>query len=234
MDMDEQWQTWNNDRSQANMDALVQTTGPVIDKALTSYAPGSSPAVKSQAKILTRKAIENFDPNRGTKFQSHLYTQLQPLQRESMSYETLYAPERVRFDLRQVRDQSNQFNLENGRDPNDDELADFTGISKRRIAHLRRFDKMVLSEGRFTPEDDDADDSTLPGTEQAAKIWQAAVYEDLGNTDKLIYDLRTGRNGRSDAMSVTAIGKKLKMSPSAVSQRLKRISDKISEGAEYE
>jgi DNA-directed RNA polymerase specialized sigma subunit len=234
MDMDEQWKTWDSDRSKDNMNAMLQSANPIIDKAITSYAPGSSPAVRSQAKILTRRAIENFDPKKGMKLQSHLYTQLQPLQREAMSYETLYAPERVRFDLRNLRDQSNQFNIENGREPNDDELADFTSISKRRIAHLRRFDKMVLGEGRFTPEDDDENDASLPGTQQAGKIWQEAVYEDLGNIDKLIYDLRTGRNGREKALSVTDIGKKLKMSPSAVSQRLKRISDKISEGVDYE
>jgi len=234
MNMDEQWSAWDKDRSNDNLNALMETAKPVIDKAITSYAPGSSPAVKSQAKILTRRAIESYDPKRGTKFQSYLYTQLQPLQREAMSYDTLYTPERVRFDLRQVRDASRQFTEHNGREPNDDELADSMGISKRRIAHLRRFDKMVLGEGRFTPEDDDEDDAALPETQQAGRVWQQAVYEDLSNIDKLIYDLKTGRNGRTKAMKVGDIAKKLKMTPSAVSQRLKRISDQIAEGAEYE
>ena len=233
-DLDTTWGTWNTDRSPESFNKLMTATKPIVDKAMTSYAPGAHPAVRSRAKILVKGALESFDPSKGTKLQSHLYTQLQPLQREVQSYDTLRAPERVRLDMRHLNSAHNRFVEENDREPNDTELADFTGLSTKRIAHIRRFDRMILSESNFSPADDDADDASLPATQQAAKLWQEAVYADLGDIDKLIFDLKTGRNGRPKPLQVADIARKLKLTPSAVSQRLKRIADKIAEGARYE
>lgn len=234
MSLDKQWEKWNQSQSDEDFDALMVATDPIIDKAMTSYAPNASPAVRSKARVLTSQAVRTYDPAQKTKLQSYLYTQLQPLQRENMSYDTLHVPERVRYDIRQLNQDHDKFVDQNGREPNDDELADATGLSRKRIAHIRRFDRSILQESKFMQEDDDGDTNAMPATAYSQHIWQQAVYEDLGNTDKLIYDLRTGRNGRKAPLSVTDIGKKLHMTPSAVTQRLKRISDKMSEGVEYE
>lgn len=233
--LDEQWGQWNKTKNPQDLKNLMTELDPIINKAITSYAPNSSPAVRSQARILARKALTNYDPKKGTKLQTYLHIQLQPLQREAGTYDTLHIPEAVRYDIRDVNDAHNRFVEENGREPNDDELSDYTGLSSRRITRIRRADRNVFSEGQLTPYDDDSDEGAvdLPAVRQADSAWQGMVYTELNERDKLIYDLRTGRNGRGRALSVTEIAKKLKVSPAAISQRLKLISDRIAEGAEY-
>jgi DNA-directed RNA polymerase specialized sigma subunit len=183
--------------------------------------------------VLTKRAIESYDPNKNTKLQTHVMNQLRQLQREAFSYNTLHVPERVRFDLSDIRKVHNKFVDENGREPNDDELADATGISTKRIAKMRLYDRSLVNESVLAESDTDDDASSLPAVHQAARVWEDAVYDSLSDIDKLLYDLRLGRNGRKE-LPVKAIARKLKMTPSAVSQRLKRINERLTEGADIE
>jgi len=210
----------------------MKVAEPIISKAITSYAPNSSPAVKSQAKVLAKGAFETFDPKKNAKLQTHLYIQLQPLQREVQAYDTMHVPERVRFDIRHVNEAHNRFVEENGREPNEEELADYTGLAVGRISHIRKFDKAIIGESQLMPEDDDSDMS-MPETNRGQTAWREMVYMELNDRDKLIYDLKTGRNGRVP-MSVNEIATKLKITPGAISQHLAKIDHRISEGVQYE
>lgn len=230
--LDDKWSQWQKTQKPEHFGELMQAAGPIIDKAITSYAPKSSPAVKSQARILAKRAFESFDPKKGAKLQTHLYTQLQPLQREAGSYETLHVPEGVRFDIRHVNEAHNRFVEEHGHEPADEELADYTGLSAKRLAHIRKYDKAIIGESQLLPEDDDEDAVSMPATQKAESAWREMVYSELGSKDKLIYDLKTGRNGRVP-MGVSEIGLKVKLSPGAISQRLSKIDHRIAEGQEY-
>jgi DNA-directed RNA polymerase specialized sigma subunit len=231
--LDDKWAQWKKTKRPEHMNELMQESQPIIDKAVTSYAPKSSPAVRSQAKILARKAFDSYDPNKGTKLRTHLYTQLQPLSREAGSYDTLHTPEGVKFDIRHVNEAHNRFVEEHGQEPADEELADYTGLSMKRIAHIRKFDKAVIGESRLMPEDDDENSASMPATQRGQTAWREMVYSELGGRDKLIYDLKTGRNGRVP-MTVSEVALKLKLSPGAVSQRLSKVDQRIAEGQEYE
>jgi DNA-directed RNA polymerase specialized sigma subunit len=232
--LDDSWKAWKAEPSPVTMATLMQHADPIIGKAMTSYAPNSSPAVRSKAKILARSAFDSYDPAKGAKLQTHLHIQLQPLRREAMSYETLHVPENVRFDIRDMHAAHNNFVTENGREPSDRELADYTGISTKRVAHIRRFDKSIVGEGQFTKHDDDENDTTLPESSRGTKLWADAVYEEMGDQDKLIYDLKTGRNGRTSPTAVIDIARKLKMTPSAISQKLSKIDARMAEGEDYD
>lgn len=231
-ELDKKYTQWSNSRRQDHLSELMQEAAPIISKAITSYAPNSSPAVASQAKILAKKAFETYDPKKGAKLQTHLYTQLQPLQREAGSYDTLHVPEGVRFDIRHINEAHNRFVEENGQEPSDEELADYTGLSAKRIAHVRKHDKAIIGEAQLQPADDDSDSASMPATQEGQNAWREMVYSELGDRDKLIYDLKTGRNGRVP-MSVGELALKLKITPGAVSQRLSKIDERISEGEIY-
>ena len=230
--LDDMYAQWQKKQTPENMMAVMKEAMPIVTKAITSYAPKSSPAVRSKAKVLIKGAIESYSPDKGTKLQTHLYTQLQPLQREAMSYDTLHIPEGVRFDMRHLNDAHNRFSEENGREPNEDELADYTGISTSRIAHVRKFDKAIIGEAQLMPADDDEGSMSMPATQEAGNAWRDMVYSELGPRDKLIFDLKTGRNGRVP-MGVSEIAMKLKVSPGAVSQRLAMVDKRLVEGEEY-
>lgn len=232
-DLDAKWQQWSKTRKPEHFNELMTAANPILDKAITSYAPKSSPAVRSQAKILAKKAFASYDPKKGAKLQTHLYTQLQPLQREAGSYDTLHVPEGVRFDIRHVNEAHNRFVEESGREPSDDELADYTGLSKKRLSHVRKLDMAVIGESSLMPEDDDADsDIGMPETQQHQSAWRDMIYMELSDPDKLMYDLKLGRNGRKP-LGVSEIAKKFKISPGAVSQRLAKIDQRINEGEAF-
>ena len=56
-------------------------------------------------------------------------------------------------------------------------------------------------------------------------------YHDLSDKDKLIFEYKTGFGGKP-VLDNAGIGKKLQMSPSTVSQRLKFITSRLAEGIE--
>ena len=226
-DVDKAWELWQQDKTQPNLSKVVELSRPIIDKAMTSYAPSASPSVKSYGKILTVKAVQTFDPTKGTKFQTYLHTQLQPLRREAYSYDTLHVPERVRMDLGTLYHVAKQHEEETGMPPSDEELADRMGISMKRINHLRTYQRPVLEEFRTRPKAEE-DAELMPSVEQESDMWEEFVYQSLGSMDQRIYDMKMGKNGQPQ-LSVSDIAKRLKVSPSAVSQRLTRISNLVAE-----
>lgn len=229
--IDLSWKAWNMSGADDDFCRVLDDAKPIIDNAVMTYAPNSSPAVRSKAKILAAQAIKMYDPSKGTKLQTFLHVQLQPLQREAASYTTVHAPERVRFDLSRLKQMQRRFFDENGRDPNIDELTDFTGLSRKRIAHIRKFDRGVVGEGMF--EESGEGGAGMPQVQQAASMWEDFVYDELGPQDKLIYDLKTGRGGEQP-LGVSDIARRLKVSAGAISQRLSRIANRLAEGKELE
>lgn len=227
-DVEEHWKRWSKSGKQEHFNSIIRASEQAISRSIQSYAPGSSPAVKSKAKILTARAIRSYDPDKGTKFQTYLHGQLRPLQREANSYHTVSTPEKIRFDLSKLNKLHNEFVDENGREPNDDELADFTNLSKKRIAHIRKYDRSLIGEASFEGDEESA--SSLPAVKQPEDIWKDFVYSELSDKDKLIFDLRTGNNERGVREPVSKIAKKLGVSASAVSQRLAKIADRMTEG----
>ena len=232
LSIEDHWNTWHKHPTKKNLRTLMNEAKPVIDKSMRSYAKNASPAVRSKAKVLAVKAFKTYDPSGRSKLSTWLHTQMQPLSREAQSYDTVHTPEKIRFDLAHVNKMHNRFVDENNREPNEDELADYTGLSRKRIAHIRKYDRKLLYESFFDPEDDD-DSGSLPGTNKPENLWADFVYAELGEKDKLIYDLKTGRGGRGKPLSVNQIAKKVGISASAVSQRLAKISQRIQEGAEF-
>jgi len=225
------WTAWKKSNSPEDFGKLMTEANPVIDSAIMSYAPNSAPAVRSKAKILASQAVQSFDPTKGTKLKTHLHVQLQPLRREAGTYTTVHAPERVRMDLHKLKQLQRAYLNDNGREPNDDELADFSGLSLKRIGHIRKFDKNLLGEGVFQESSEAG--AGMPKTQEAAFLWEDYVHSELGPQDKLIYDMKTGR-GNQQVLGTSEIARKMRISAGAVSQRLAKIADRIAEGKQLE
>lgn len=226
------WETWRAKPTIENFSQLLQQAKPTLNSAVRSYAPASSPSVYSMAKVYAKKAFETYDPTKGTKLKTYLHTQLQPLRREVSSYNTLHVPENVQSDIRYLNTKEHEFERENGRMPNNDELADFTKLSRKRIEHIRKFSRPTVYTSTIEESAGSEDAHALPATQEAESFWKDYVYDSLSAQDKLIYDLRSGSK-TGNPVPLKDIAKKLRMSASAVSQRLKRIAAKIQEGAEY-
>jgi len=232
-DLHSQWLKNQTPETNGRVLAKVQ---PIIDTALSSYVgPTASSSLKTRAKLMSLKALQNFDPARGN-VKTHLLSQLQSLRRLSAQEQNIISiPEQVGLDFQKLTAAEEELRDKFSRDPNDDEIADFTGLSPRRISKIRTFHKPI-AEGSTVIEtaDDYADSggvvSNIPGQTNAQDAWMDFVYGDLTPTNKLIMDMTLGRNGRRKA-SVQEIARKLNITPGAVSQRAAKIQEMLNKRA---
>ncbi|NBT75265.1 MAG: hypothetical protein EBT15_04710 [Betaproteobacteria bacterium] len=227
-DFDSAYAQWQTTKTPETNTALLGTIQPVIDTAVMSYAgQNASPTIRSRARLMALKALDTYDPKRGN-VRTHLLSQLQSLRRlTAQSQNIISIPEQVGLDYSRLNESEAELRDQLGRDPTDDELADHTGLSTRRIQKIRAFNQPV-SEGMTTREVSDEESyggdvaSNIPGSTRSADAWFNFVYEDLSPVDKLIADMTLGRNGRRKT-STQEIARRLNITPGAVSQRAAKI-----------
>ena len=178
--------------------------------------------VQGEAYRLAHEAAEKFNPNIGIKFSTYLTNQLQKLSRLSTQYGgTVRVPENKQFKINKLNQVETGLQEELGRAPSVAELSDASGMGIGTVNNLlqARKKEVNLSNLAYSPIFFEGD-----GDE-----WVHFVYHDLPEKDKIIFEHRTGFGGKPLLDNAT-IAKKLKISPSTVSQRIKMISDKIAEG----
>lgn len=223
--LDDAYGFWSKNRSAANMDRLLQAAQPTINNALSSFAGGDK-SMTPRAKRLVVEAVKSFDPNRGTKLGTHLMIRLQPLQREYTHRSSIVAvPERVQLDKFRLEQAERAMTDELGREPSDAELSDRTGFSSRRIAHIRSFARRRLAESQMkSPEGETSQQAAEAVTPE--DIWAEYVHYDLDPIDKKILEWKTGMYNKK-VLSTNEIARRLKITPSAVSQRAAKIAMKM-------
>jgi DNA-directed RNA polymerase specialized sigma subunit len=216
------YETWRTDQRPAQMAKLLESAKSVLDRALTSYAGGNR-ALAGRAKLLAIDAFKSYNPKKGTKLRTHLYIRLQPLQREfTKRTSPLAIPERVQLDMLRINQTEQSMRELNGRDAADDEIADELGLSTRRIAHVRKFSKGLVSESQMvSPEGSPMQPATHQVTPE--DIWTEYVHHDLGPVDKKIFEWKTGIYGKQ-VLTTNEIARRLGITPSAVSQRAAKIA----------
>lgn len=221
--LEQSYEHWAQNRTQDNLRRVVSAAEPVINTAVTSFA-GGDPALRARAKALAVKAIKSYDPARGTQLKTHLMIRLQPLQRYYLKRVTPIAtPERVQLDHFRLRQAEEAFKQTKGREASDDELTELTGLTPRRIAHVRKLSRGVLAEAQLDSRDGTG--TNLPGTQQVTPedIWIEYVHHDLDPIDKKILEWKTGLYGK-ERLGTSAIARRLNITPSAVSQRASKIA----------
>jgi len=231
--LDTAYDSWKTDPSPQNMGLALTAASPVINSALRSYGKGNQ-ALKGRARILAAKAIQNYDPQKGTKLRTHMMNQMQPLIRSARQYsQPVHIPERAQADLYQVEEGHQRFFDEHGREPSEKELADLTGLSIKRIAHVRTFRNTGLPESALTQLGDEGEEQFLPGMEEmdSEQIYIEFIHHDLDPIDQKILEWRTGLYGKPK-LSNNEIAKKLGLSAGAVSQRAAKISKRLAAGME--
>ena len=219
---------WLKNKSPENLSRVVESFYPTINSEITRYS-GPKNLLRSQAKILTIKAIKSFNPMSGAKLNSWVVTNLKPLSRYSVKQRDVKIPEVAARQAAQVNRAFEDLRDEYGRDPTDEEIADELGITPRRVADVRR--KAVASVTSSTYDEIEGDDMTsVPGVVTPSKLpfAQEAVYEGLNSDDRFIFDSLTGLNGAKQ-LSAKEVAARLGISPAAVSQRASRIGNAIAE-----
>jgi DNA-directed RNA polymerase specialized sigma subunit len=225
--MESAYEAWKQKPTEINFDAVLDKAEPVINSALQSYAGGDK-TLHTKAQLLTARAIKSFDSTKGTKLRTHVMTQLQPLSRVYRERTQLISvPERVTTDLYKMKQEEQRFKDQFGRPPADSELTSATGLSRRRLAHIRKFSARETAESSLVGDEGEV---LYPGVSapDPEQILIEYVHHDLEPLDQMILEFRSGLHGKP-VLSNNEIATRLKLSPGAVSQRAAKIAARITD-----
>ena len=176
------------------------------------------------------KAIKSYNPAAGAQLRSWVTTQLQPLARYGQQMRPVKAPEVAIRQAAQINRVTMEMSDTLGRDPTDDEIADEVGISAKRVRNLKSMVTPSVSEGTMSAAEDEDMVQGLPAVSQPdrLKFTEEVVYEALGDRDKMIFDLKTGKHGRT-MLSNQEIARRLGVTPALISQRSLAIATQIAD-----
>ena len=229
-DLQKPFEDWRREPSPTNTGQMLRAVDPIINTALRSYAGPSSKSVnlKSRAKMLAAEALSSYDQTKGP-LKSHLMSRLQRLRRiASQQRQVIRVPEQVALDQMRSEAASKELEEKLGRPPSDQELADHTGLSSKRLAYIRGSGR-PLAESTITRPGDDGAGSFDPRVRplyQSDDAWVELVYDDLDQTNQFIMERVLGLHGHAPEKP-SAVAVKLRISPAAVSHRMAQIQAKL-------
>jgi len=211
--------TWKQDPTPKNATMLLDAVEPEVKRGITAHVGKPNPLIRSRARRMTLKAMESYDHTKGAKLGTHIVNQLQGLKRVSRKQtQVLKVPERVSMDQQRVEAARLELVDRLGRDPSSAEMSDYTGLSRRRLDHIRKF-KHPVAEGAVTgPQGEEGAGGFLPTVASTGDAWTEVVYSDLDPVNQNILEWTLGLHGQPQ-LSNQVIARKLRISPGAVSQR---------------
>ena len=228
---------WKADPSPRNASAFLKSVDPVLSSALRTYGGAQpSPVLRSHAKLMALDAAKRYDPSRA-KLRTHLMTNLQGLRRvHARQSQIIGVPERVGLDLHRLHLAERELEDQLGRGPSDSELAEHTGLSMKRLAHVRK-SQPGYAEGQLAARSAEGEASFDPAvTGHDDETWVRFVHGDLHPADQVILEHTMPHYFGKKPLSKQQIAKKLRLSPGAVSQRaakIQKLLDKREELASF-
>lgn len=220
------WKTWKGNPTPENLGATLRSVRPVIDRTVARYPALSPYTTAGESKRLAIQAIKTYDPAHGASLQTHVQSHLRSLAKTASEFTT--GIDRTRTD-RQLTSKYlgavGDLTELNNREPTDDEIQDKLRINAKELNKMRR-----VAVGEMTEEDFFSGDDKEAGDPRVG-LWADYIYQSLNPKSKLIFDLKTGRNGRQ-LLSAAEIGAKLGMSEVYVNRRANEIAQSILDGAD--
>ena len=224
------YEKWKTEPTPDNLASVMSELDPVINSEIHRY-PGPKPLLRGRARKLAVDAIYNYKPEAGTQLRSWVTTQLQPLSRYSNKLKPIKLPEASVRQAAEINRLQRELASDLGHDPSDEELADTAGISVKRIQHLRKTIRPVMSESSMAQSADDENGGGIaPGIDSVRSMSgsEDAVYGGLSPRDQQIFDMKTGKHGRQ-VLSNQDIARRMGVTPALISQRSQMIAGQIQE-----
>jgi len=221
---------WTTTPNKKTTGALLRAVDPVISNALRSYGGGKpSPMLRSKAKQLAVQSFASYDPTRGS-LRGHMLSRLQRLRRIAGSErQIIRVPEQVSLDQMRTSNASVELHDKLGRPPSDQELADHTGLSVRRLGYIRQGQR-PLAEGTVSQRiaESAGFDPAIKPMQTTNDAYTEFVYDELDPTNQYIMERTLGLHGHP-RQSAVQLAKELKMTSSAISHRMKYIQQQFDE-----
>ena len=220
MDIDQQFDTWYHSQTSPNMNKVLSSMVGDMDRAIQTAGGKPSPLTRGFAKKAVVKAMKSYKPGAGTKFRTWAQTSLRQLVRPvRQSRFTVKIPEQRARQAAKVRSLIDEIQAETGFEPSDATIADRLALPMSRVASARGGSAPEVTSGEIFANAEPADESALIND---------MVYYSLAPRDQTIMEYAFGYNGVKPLKAVE-IARRLKVSPAAISQRLAKIRQLMSD-----
>jgi DNA-directed RNA polymerase specialized sigma subunit len=206
-----------------NIEQLISDNKRLIELEAARHATNLPLiSVQIEAYKLAREAAKSYNPNSGYKFSTHLVNNLKKLSRMSTKYGgVVRTPENVQFGLNKIQKLEKDLEHTLGRSPTVEELSHHSGMSTKAVVNTLSTKKVSTGISSLF------EAPTL--FEHANDEWVQFVYHDLSDTDKLIFEHKTGFGGKP-TLDNSAIARKLNLSTSTLNNRIKVINTTLAKG----
>lgn len=203
--------------------ALIKDNKKLIDLEASRYATNLPLiTVQLEAYKLAREAARTYDASTGFKFSTHLVNSLKKLSRLSTQYgSVLRAPENTQFGLAKLQNIEKDLEHTLGRSATLEELSYHSGLGTKEVTHILKSKKISTGMSSLFEAPALFDSSN--------DEWIQFVYHDLSDTDKLIFEHKTGF-GNKKILGNAAIANKLNLSTSTLNNRLKLMNTTLAKG----
>jgi len=187
----ELWNQWKKTGDRTDLGALFKQVEPIIQKEVSRWATGpvARPVLNIEAKKLSLKAFQNFDPQ-ASRLNTHLTNNLKGLSRIVYTYANpARLPEHQTLKLGNFLSVKHDIEEGLGREATTQELADGLAWSNNEVARLQGELRTGYSTSQPTPQGFDrftADRTMLD-----------FIYNDLMDQDKLVFEHTTGYGGKA-------------------------------------
>lgn len=225
------YNAWVVSQTPEAMAGLVDAFMPTVNAEIMQYS-GPKELLRSRGRYLVTQAIKSFNPMGGTRLNSWVVTNLKQLSRYGKRLRPVRASEAMIRNAAELSSVEKRLEDDLGRKPTDDELVDETGWSKKTIDAIRKSSVASVNGGMFGEDDEGDDGFSDPGIVRPSQVPYAAeaVYMGLDDTDKAIFDGRTGMHGKKKETG-SSLADMLNISQAAISQRSSAIGRDIAEMA---
>lgn len=223
------WEQWKRTRSPQDMQALLNQLQPIINQQVSRWGGTlSNPTLDLQAKILTTKAIQTYDPNRGAALATHVTNQLQKLSRTVYTHSrAARLPEHKAIGVTSFQVAEEALKSQFGREPTTVELADHLGWSQPRTEAFRQVAgrRELLTSSEFNP-------ATFPIADQEDPV-VGFVYHDMAPKTQQLFEHITGYGG-AKVLSNPELMQKFKMTQGQLSYQKRKMTQLFKDAMKQE
>lgn len=217
--LDDAYNQWAIDRKPEHLNATVEFLRPTIDYKLAALGSADNPQMRHQARLMVAEAVKKFDPSMGVRLTTWSQQHLQGMNRFKRENQgPVKVPDRAALDAWSIEKANQELEDKLGREPDVHELADFTNMSVKRIAAVRKATRPVAASAQMYSEGEDLSDYLGEAL--------TYIYDDSDAMDRKIIELTTGYGG-VQVMPKNQVAERLGISPAQVTRRTERIAQKI-------
>jgi len=218
----EMWRAWKKTPGTVNLEPLLISMDPMIQKRVNQFAGAPIPrsAIEAEARKQAISAFETYNPKMGAALGTHVTNYMQKVYRYVTTYQNVgRLPESRTAKIDMFQKTKAFMEQLKGREPSTVELADELGWSKREVGRMEvelRKDlglETSFGEMKFLDFDRNAD-------------LMAYGYYELTPEEQLVFDYTIGMHGKQK-LTIDAIGKKMKKTSRQVGLIKQKIVDKL-------